>query len=44
MLAHVVVPTETALVAGDLGPVSGLGAVTGEVTELRAVVAGHVSG
>jgi hypothetical protein len=35
--------TVAALVAGDSGIVSGLGAVTGEVTELSAVVAGNIS-
>jgi hypothetical protein len=36
--------TVTALVAGDSGVVSGLGAVTSKVTEFSAVVAGHVGG
>lgn len=36
--------TAPALVASDLGPVSGLGAITREVTKLGAVVAGNVCG
>lgn len=36
--------TEAALVASNLGVVSGLGAITREVTELRAVVACDVCG
>lgn len=41
---YIVKLTATALVASDLGPVSRLGAVTREVTKLRAVVTGDVRG
>lgn len=44
MLSYMAALTVAALVASDLGVVSGLRAITREVTELRAVVACDVCG